>query len=335
MSDFPELQHALVDAARRRHGRAPRTWRLMRPVAVAAACAAAAVALFLVARPGNDERSAGPGDSGALAKTLAVFQRPAGDADALPLSGAALERFGSGPGGAQLDVSQTRLVLENGGEKLYLVAARMLDVDGVCASLFRGDEEIGTVCGPVDPTHPVVATLPGNPDTVIGATPEALGGVEVVSELGGYGEAGLPDSAVWIDIPDRDAPDTPRYVMWGNRADQEQSVAPPLGTEDGPWPAAQCPKLEPLPPDALSKASRVGRAMARSQFPESLAIRVGPVLAQRGVGAPCGPAVAARTLSVPVTMQMNRSRREDSRRFATILVGQVNGRMVPLTSLGR
>jgi hypothetical protein len=31
MSDFPELQSALVGAARRRYGRAPRTWRVVRP----------------------------------------------------------------------------------------------------------------------------------------------------------------------------------------------------------------------------------------------------------------------------------------------------------------
>lgn len=335
MSDFPELQHALVDAARRRYGRASRTWRLMRPVAVAAVCAAAAVAAFLIARPADDERSAAPGESGALAKTFEVFQRPARDGDALPLSGDALQRFAAGPGAAQLDVSRTRLVLEDGGEKLYLVAARMLGVDAVCASLFRGDEEVGTVCGPVDPARPVVATLPGNPDTVIGATPEALGGLTVVSELGGYSEAGLPDSAVWITVPDRDVPDVPKYVMWSNRRVDEQAIAPPLGTEERPWPARECAKLEPLPADALGKAERIGRAMARGEYPEALAIRVGQVKAQRGRGTPCGAAVAARMLSVPVTMQMNRSRLESSERHATILVGQVNGRMVPLTSLGR
>ena len=336
MTDFPDLQHALVDAARRRHDRRAWARRLGPLVPVTAAVAvAAAAAFFLIGRPADDERSAAPNASRALARWYPVFRTPAGERDRLPLSGEALERFAVGPGGAQLDVTNTRLAAEEGSQRVYLVAARMLGAEAICAALFRDGEETSTVCGEVDGPRRVVGTVPaddGEPPTVFGAVPSKVDTLTVVTSRGSYSSLPTQTNGVLM-ATERELP---LYVMWGNTLAQEQSATLPLGTEDGPWPASdECPRLQPLPANADRAARRVVRTMARNSYLESLAIKVGPVMAQRGLGAPCGPAVAARTLSVPVAMRMDRSRRLDSMRYATVLVGQIDGRIAPYTSLGR
>jgi hypothetical protein len=335
MSDFPELQHALVGAARRRYGRRAWTRRLRPLVPVTAAVAVAATAaFFLVGRPA-DERSATPSASEALERWYPVFRGPAGERDALPLSGQALDRFAVGPGGAQLDVSTTRLAAEDGRQRVYLVAARMLGAEAVCAALFRDGEETSTACRPIAGSHWLVAAVPadsGEPPTVFGAVPGDIDVLSVGTARGGYST--LPPIRTNGALLTTEG-ESPVYANWGNGYGVTQSITPPIGTEEGPWPAADCPRLQPLPASAERAAARLGRMMARSQYPEAIAIKAGPVMAQRGLGTPCGAAVAARTLTVPVRIQMSRSPYESSRRFGTILVGRIDGRMLPFTSLGR
>jgi hypothetical protein len=137
MSDFPELQNALVDAARRRHGRAPRTWRLVRPVAVAAAVAAAAAGVLIVAGNPADDRGVNPPAAAGLTpleQDFAVFRRPQTAVDELP-DVKAVEQ-GWRLGDTTLTPETSRLVVDDEHWKVYLSAARWLDGPAVCAIAF-------------------------------------------------------------------------------------------------------------------------------------------------------------------------------------------------------
>jgi hypothetical protein len=140
MSDFPELQHALVDAARRRHGRAPRTWRLMRPVAVAAVCAVAAVAVITLAGTPADDRNVNPPAAGveptAFEKDFAVFRRPRTAADRLPHAKAVIKDWTARQDGDTFDPETSRRVADDGHWQVFLMTARVSGVPAVCATTF-------------------------------------------------------------------------------------------------------------------------------------------------------------------------------------------------------
>jgi hypothetical protein len=143
MTDFPELQHALVDAARRRHGRAPRTWRLMRPVAVAAVCAAAAIAVITIAGTPADDRDVNPPAAGAeptpVQQDFAVFRRPKTGADELPEAKTVMQRRWKN--GTKLTPEATRKVVDDGKWQVFLTAAhKPSGPAAVCATVFYGGE---------------------------------------------------------------------------------------------------------------------------------------------------------------------------------------------------
>src|SRR3954471_24578386 len=121
MSEFPELQAALVDAAARRYGRRW-AWRPVGRLILVGAAVAAVVALFaVVGRPRDIEQPVPPAKPRVtLRQHFEVFRRPPAAKDRLP-SNAALGELKMQPG-------RSRLVAKQGAYKVFLVPARGGDV---------------------------------------------------------------------------------------------------------------------------------------------------------------------------------------------------------------
>jgi hypothetical protein len=140
MSDFPELQHALVDAARHRYGRAPRAWRVMRPVAVAAVCAAATVAVITVAGTPADDRQVNPPaarpELTPVERDFEVFRRPKTAADELPDLKAVMKRWTPREDRDTINPRIGRKVVDDGHWQVFLNAARKSGAPAVCATVF-------------------------------------------------------------------------------------------------------------------------------------------------------------------------------------------------------
>jgi hypothetical protein len=168
VTQFPELQQALVDAGRRRYGRAPRTWRVLRPVLVAAACAAVAgLVVLLAGTHAPDERVPSPAATpapDALERAYAVFSRPATEADTLPDAAGFLRYMVSRDDRADFDPSQARLVLHDGRLKVYLVPVPLMGRPAVCAfEAYDGEWFPGGGCAVLD-HGPVSPSFHGDPD---------------------------------------------------------------------------------------------------------------------------------------------------------------------------
>jgi hypothetical protein len=163
MTEFPELQQALVHAA----GRRRRSPRRARPLIVAVACAAiAAVVVLTIARESSDERTASPPPPPTASYSL--FQRPATRADELPAAVSGM------PG---LRVDDARLAQRIKASRLYLVTGTLDQRDVLCAFLVVNDrarfgcDPAGTVRGYGFPpgdgeAGAIVATVPDGIDAV-------------------------------------------------------------------------------------------------------------------------------------------------------------------------
>jgi hypothetical protein len=322
MTDFPELQHALVDAARERYGRRRRLPRLaLRLVPVAAACAVIAAVVLVVANgAGDPEQPAPPAGAPAeqLERAFAIFRRPARPADALPLEGKQLERFASGRGRAQMDVGRARLAYDEGARRLYLIPAEIDGRAAVCASLFRGAREVSWHCGPFGSDGVVATVIParfGEPNTVLGAAADGVKEIFAFAE-GNFGWE-VRNNGVLLRV-DR----YPTRLWWTDPTGRERSigVAAP-STKELPEAGGRCPTLSPLPADAEAKAGRLALSMARSQYPEFTA-RIADVSPAHGFVAGCGPVVAERTITVTVALESDSGR--NSARYG---FGQVDGEM--------
>jgi hypothetical protein len=143
--DFPELQDALVDAARRRHAprrRARRVLSIGLPVAATAA-AVAAVILVLSGNPPSDEQPVTPvatlAPTDALSRMYEVFRRPPTTADALP----------PGPRDAKRDPDRARLLFERGNTRVYAVAAANGERPAVCVLWFAGEIRQDGTCSDI------------------------------------------------------------------------------------------------------------------------------------------------------------------------------------------
>jgi hypothetical protein len=160
VTEFPELQQALVHAAGRRR-RAP---RLARPLIVAVACAAiAAAALTITRAPKDDERAAAPPADPLAAYT--IFQQPATDADEPPSAVTSM------PG---LRIDQARLAESNGPWRLYLVAGALDGRETLCAFAVVG-ERARFGCDPAGAVHGYAfAWKDGDPGGVVAVVPDGI-----------------------------------------------------------------------------------------------------------------------------------------------------------------
>jgi hypothetical protein len=331
MTDFPELQSALVDAARERYGRRVRIPRFPRRlVPIAAACAvAAAIAIVVATRPADREQAAPPATPPAeqLERSFEIFRRPATPADALPLTGKRLERFASGRGDAKMDVGTSRLAYKENTHRLYLIEAEIDGRPAVCTSWFRGDLELSGFCGPLDDTGVVYTVVParfGEPNTVLGA---AVDGVKLVSAISDRAHFGweVQNNGVLLRVDH-----FPSRVFWTDATGRERSIDPPPATvDDRALPASECPTLGSLPADAEATAERLALELARSQFPEYTPRATGVGIAH-GFVQGCGPAVAERTIVVTVALESGSG--ATSAQFG---FGRFDGRFQPWFSEGR
>jgi hypothetical protein len=171
VTEFGELQHALVDAARHRYGRAARSRRIARPVLVAAACAAiVATVVVLAGTRAPDERVPTPAVTPTpteLERAFAVFSRPPTEADTLP----DVESFSKYMIGradrADFDPRQARLVVHDGDLRVFLAPVPMDGRPAVCAFVaVNGKFAAAGGCGVLD-YGPVAPTFDGDPDDVM------------------------------------------------------------------------------------------------------------------------------------------------------------------------
>lgn len=161
MSDIPELEHALVEAARRHYrrgatGAARRArHRLARPLRFAAAplvLAAIAVAVVAVARVAAPPRAERPTDAPAttpgfveLQRAYGVFRRPRRTSDALP---------GRIPLSPYYDAEGSRQVGTAGGQRAFVIPAR--DVRGkpdLCTLTTVASTGVNGRCAPFVSTY--------------------------------------------------------------------------------------------------------------------------------------------------------------------------------------
>ena len=209
MTEFPELQHALVGAARRRYGRAPRTWRLARPVLIAAACAAAVVAVILLAGTRTPEKhSAAPtvGTADTLGGKYGVFRRPATDADRLP-DVEQFERYWLvRDDRATFDPAQTRLVAQDGDTQVFLVGITMDGRQALCGVVY-GTSEVGTGgCSVVAPPigrevfAAVVGPASGQGGAILAVVPDGVDEVIVIFDDHSTELVAVRDNAVYATL---------------------------------------------------------------------------------------------------------------------------------------
>jgi hypothetical protein len=164
VTEFPELQQALVAAAGRRR-RAP---RLARPLIVAIACAAIAVAVVAIARQPNDERSAAPAAD--PLESYAVFQRPATRGDAVP---------GAVSSMPSLRIDEARLVKRSGPWRIYLVAGTLDQREVLCAFAVM-HEHARYGCDPAGTVHGYgFPPGDGEPGVLVATVPDGIDEVEI------------------------------------------------------------------------------------------------------------------------------------------------------------
>jgi hypothetical protein len=165
VTEFPELQHALVAGGRRRYGRAPRAWRLTRAALVAAAVCAAVVAIVVLTRAPDDERTAAPPAADLLTHDYGVFRRPATDADEPPTSVTGM------PG---LGVEQARLVARNGQWRVYLVAGTLDGRRTLCAFAVVADRSRFGCDAPGSVHGYGFRAADGDPGAVVAVVPDGV-----------------------------------------------------------------------------------------------------------------------------------------------------------------
>jgi hypothetical protein len=207
VTEFPELQQALVGAARRRYGRAPRAWRLARPVLIAAACAAAVVAVILLAGTHAPEKhSVAPtvGTADTLEAKYGVFRRPATDADRLPDVEEFKRYWLVRDDRATFDPAQTRLVAQDGNTQVFLVGITMDGREALCGVVY-GTSEVGTggcsvIASPIG--RDVFAAVVGVPAgaqgaTILAAVPDGVDEVIVIFDDHSTEHVAVRDNAVY------------------------------------------------------------------------------------------------------------------------------------------
>jgi hypothetical protein len=164
--EFPELQQALVEAAGNRRRRAP---QLVRPVLIAAAaCAIAIAAVLLIRAPADEEHVAAPAADPFT--RYDVFRHPVRAADAPPSSVDGM------PG---LRADEVRLVEHNGPWRVYLVAGALDGRQSLCAFAVIS-ERARFGCDAPGTVHAFAfPEADGDPGAVIVTVPDGIDEVEI------------------------------------------------------------------------------------------------------------------------------------------------------------
>jgi hypothetical protein len=232
VSLYPELQTALVDAARRRYAPRRRALRIVRatvPVTVAVAAAAAGVWVAASGTPDGEQAvppAATVQPTDLLSRTYEPFRRPATPADKLPF----MPDFSGAPANAITpDVKRARLLIERGDRRVFAVAAsrteRSGERPGVCLFAFRGDRHENAACTDIGDPRSTVLHLPvrdeDSPGDAIAAM--AADGVdELVVRLpdGSKERRAFVDHAAYIRLDQ-----WPTGLEWTDPGGERRSVA--------------------------------------------------------------------------------------------------------------
>jgi hypothetical protein len=278
VTEFPELQTALVDAAGRRYARR-RAWRPVGGlILVGAAVAAAVVLIAVIGRSPDIEQPAPPAKPRVtLRQHFEVFRRPRTPADKLPSDVDTLGLLKLRPG-------RSRLVAKQGRYEVYLVPTRGGEV--CIADYTRGLPE-GAICSSVadmaDETNPLGQF---GPDWLTYVLPNGVHDIRVVLADGTVVRPRLRDNAILVRVPE-----APYSVTWVGAAGELHGIVldrVAVGTPD-------CRSLNPLPPNATALASNAAIVAARVLHPGVSGVRVASVKDVRAPG--CGRAVLLVQLS--------------------------------------
>jgi hypothetical protein len=278
VTEFPQLQAALVEAAGRRYGRG-RAWRPVGRLVLIGAAVAAVIALFVVvARPAKDDEQsvAPPKPRVTLGDHFEVFRRPQTPADRLPSMSAA--------GALEIQPGRSRLVAKQGDYEVFLVPERGGEV---CMVDFTGGLSEGAICGPVsqlaDETNPLGQF---GPDWVAYALPDGVHDVRVVLADGTLVRPRLQDNAFVLRVVM-----APYSVTWVGTGGDLHGIV--LGRIAVGTPV--CDSLDPLPRDAPAKATNAAVLASRVLRPGGSGVRVVSVEGARAPG--CERAVLSVALS--------------------------------------
>jgi hypothetical protein len=299
VTQFPELQDALVEAAGRYHTPRRRTWRAVRLAVPAVAVALAAALAILVALPRSspDTEKPAPGATRADAfeRQFSVFRRLRTAADAIPasfhISAIPLQR------------DRGRLLGRDGDLRLFLVPTTR---GGVCPLAFVGGRfHAGTCVSLAEATDAPMGDY-GRGGTVAWVLGDELADMRLSLVDGSVLHTRISGNAVIL------RPGAPALsISWADASGQRHGMLVEQRI---------CPPLDPLPADAQQRASVVAQAAARDLFgaTDPQVVRVGA--APRNAG-DCGAKTALRALLVNLRMDGPNA----SRPRAQLLVGQVDG----------
>lgn len=229
MTVFPELQDELVRAARRRHGRTPRAWRIARPVLVAAACAAAIAAIVLIARHDSavDERPApARPNPDAIESAYGVLRRSAVPADVLPDRRVFERDFLLKD--ETFDPARTRLAAQDGPWRVFVVPATLERRPALCTLVVADDRARRGACAvpgqPISagPDVPAVSgggvqgymfdAADGLPGAVVAVAADGIEHVNLTFRDGTKQQVAVRDNVALYTLLDR----VPRTITWSD-----------------------------------------------------------------------------------------------------------------------
>jgi hypothetical protein len=308
MTDFPELQAALVDAAGRRYGRRRR--RLLRPVGgLVAASAAAAAAVAVIASLGGTpdvEEPAPPAKPVVrLEQRFEVFRRPPTAADRLPAAEMLTQE--------RVHAKRARLVAELGNRRVFMVPARR---DWVCVIDVTGNFPEGSVCGPVaaaaDERNP---TGQFGPHYVQYVFPDGVHDVRLTLSDGRLVRPEVRTNAILVKVAQE-----PYSLTWvGASGDLYGTL---LDRVDLGRP--ECAELQRLPANASVRST--AQLAARAFYPGSSDPRVVEVVPAGPNAGGCGAETEGRVVAALLTLDPGGASASGS--LERLLVGQANGRLV-------
>jgi hypothetical protein len=359
MSAIPELEQALVDAARRHYRRGPRgaagragrrfarPLRLAAPVLVLAALAVLVLAVARVAAPTREERTAPvPAATPSVSpqagldeirRAFAVFRRPRRASDALPYTSKQrrqIQRRARTSRWPRPLLGQSRLVARSGELRMYAYPATdRAHGLSLCTATFSGRGGGGGGCGPVSTaaseSRPMSAWGPprrGKPGQLEALLRDGIDEVRITLRDGTIFPSAVHDNGLLVSLPSMVT-----SMSWTGPSGRihVQQYSDPDPNEK---PAARgCPNLEPLPAGAGAQATRAVLAAAPRLYPGTSNPRVLSVRPLRpgdrgGIAyRTCGAQTASRALKVE--LRVTPKIRSDSLSQGTLLLGQIKGRM--------
>jgi hypothetical protein len=258
--------------------------------------------------PGPEREEATPAPRSALEQRYSVFRRPQRPEDVMP----------AGPREQNaMDPAQTRLVARDGSSRFYAGPTR--DGRSLCTITVSGGG-YGGGCGPISALRDDIAQGGWMGTTYALLFQDGVRDVRLLLQDGTREAPRVHDNGLLASSPIGYT-----GVSWTSASDTRyvNRIKPPAR---GAGPPSTCPaSLDPLPPDAASRARRVALLAVDELYPGIAEATVTQV--QREPGTPCGRAITARTLEVGLHLVPRdlRQSKSDSLSQGRLLVGMQEG----------